>query len=213
MYFHKTNTDQIYLCHSLSPPVVSIVLSRVCIVTVLVYLLSRMMTHRKSQVNKLKFHYASNIMLNGRWKLHNVSKVMQHGHLKTLNTTILHILRKMEGWSLHYCTHHAKLKVEVPTCCKYHVQNAANTMRHERFYISNMLQVPCTLKMKLNFHDSEHIANAMHIEKFLFQNAATKTCKMKGCSSKMLRMQCNMISCSSKMLQIHGNSSSCLTQK
>ena len=88
--------------------------------------------------------------------------------------------------------------------------------------MSKMLQIPCATKgsisptcckcpckmrasistMKLNFHDAEHIANAMHIEKFLFQNAAKETCKMKGCCSKMLRMQCNMISCSSKMLQI-----------
>jgi hypothetical protein len=34
--------------------------------------------------------------------------------------------------------HHTKWNVEVPKCCKYRVQNPANTMQYESVYLPNV---------------------------------------------------------------------------
>jgi hypothetical protein len=43
---------------------------------------------------------------------------------------MLQVLTKMEG-------HHAKWKVEIQKCSKFHAQTFAITMQHERVYLPN----------------------------------------------------------------------------
>jgi hypothetical protein len=49
--------------------------------------------------------------------------------------------------------HSAKWKVEVHKCCKYHLQNPANTMQPERVYLPN-------------------VADAMQNDRFYLHNAS-----------------------------------------
>lgn len=185
MYFYKTNIDHIYLCHSLFPPVASIVLSRVCIVTVLVYLLSRMMIAQKEPSEQVKvslcfqYHVTWKVEAPQCFKSHatwtledpqyyNTAYTAQNGRLKF---TLLHTSCKMEGWSSNMLPCARKGSIS-PTCCK--CRATWELLSRQWSWTStmlNILQIPCTLRSSCS------------------KMLQKKTCKMKGCCSKMLRMQ------------------------
>ena len=68
---------------------------------------------------------------------------------------MLQLWSKMES-------HHATWKVEVHKCCTYHLQESANTMKHERVYlpfVADAMQNLSISRCNLMLHD-EHMANA-----------------------------------------------------